>query len=207
MRLDLILQSGQSFRWRETAPGEWTNVIAGRIWTLRQDDSAIHYRVHEPAKTDVVDMDEKFYENVLRDYLQLDVNVDGLFKQWSKADPYFAKMSKLFQGVRILRQDPVETLFGFICSSNNNIPRISAMVEKLCHEYGEMLGEMSGVTYYSFPCIKVLAKSGVEDRLRSLGFGYRAKFISQSAKYILRQHDEKWLQSLRNVSYLEAHAG
>jgi len=39
----------------------------------------------------------------------------------------------------VLRQDPVECLFSFICSSNNHISRIAGMVERLCSAYGTPL--------------------------------------------------------------------
>lgn len=39
----------------------------------------------------------------------------------------------------MLRQDPVECLFQFICSSNNHISRIHGMVERLCRAYGTPL--------------------------------------------------------------------
>ncbi len=39
----------------------------------------------------------------------------------------------------MLRQDPEECLFQFICSSNNHIKRIHGMVERLCREYGTPL--------------------------------------------------------------------
>eukprot|EP00879_Flechtneria_rotunda_P019415 GHRR01020392.1.p1 GENE.GHRR01020392.1~~GHRR01020392.1.p1 ORF type:complete len:645 (+),score=244.11 GHRR01020392.1:58-1992(+) len=42
-------------------------------------------------------------------------------------------------GARMLRQDPVECLFQFICSSNNHINRIHGMVERLCSTYGTQL--------------------------------------------------------------------
>lgn len=42
-------------------------------------------------------------------------------------------------GARVLRQDPVECLFEFICSSNNHISRIHGMVERLCRDYGTPL--------------------------------------------------------------------
>lgn len=48
------------------------------------------------------------------------------------------------------------------------------------------------------------ADSGVEERLRDLGFGYRARFLQQSAKQILDTHGPQWLVGLRNVPYLEA---
>ena len=61
-----------------------------------------------------------------------------------------------------------------------------------------------GTKYYSFPTIEKLAGEGVEEMLWGLGFGYRAKFISESAKYILKNHSREWLYSLRDVSYEEA---
>lgn len=39
----------------------------------------------------------------------------------------------------MLRQDPVECLFQFVCSSNNHISRIHGMVERLCKAYGTPL--------------------------------------------------------------------
>ena len=226
IRLDLTLQGGQSFRWRETAPGEWTNVLCGYVWTLKQSEHDIFYRVYESViekskrilketcfspgdKTGchLTDKKSDIYESILRDYFQLDVDTNSLFEQWRSRDPYFVKVSGRMPGVRVLRQDPVETLFAFICSSNNNIPRISGMVEKLCKEYGEKLGDIGGVAYYAFPDMKDLKGSGVEQHLRSVGFGYRAKFISQCASYLLQHHDSKWLEGLRSVSYEDAHAG
>ena len=227
IRLDLTLQGGQSFRWKETAPGEWTNVLCGYVWTLKQSENGdIFYRVYESViekskqilkeacfsqgnKTGchLTDKKSRIYESILRDYFQLDVDTNSLFEQWRSRDPYFVKVSGNMPGVRVLRQDPIETLFAFICSSNNNIPRISGMVEKLCQEYGEKLGDIGGVAYYAFPDMKDLKGSEVEQHLRSVGFGYRAKYISQCASYILQHHDSKWLEGLRSVSYDDAHAG
>ncbi|XP_069045743.1 N-glycosylase/DNA lyase isoform X2 [Lepisosteus oculatus] len=46
--------------------------------------------------------------------------------------------------------------------------------------------------------------SDVESTLRELGFGYRARFVQQSAKHILDTGGPDWLESLRDVPYLEA---
>ncbi|XP_048244931.1 N-glycosylase/DNA lyase-like isoform X1 [Haliotis rufescens] len=140
-------------------------------------------------------------ESVLRDYFQLNVNLGKLYKSWSAADQNFKKISSSFQGIRMLRQDPVENLFSFICSSNNHISRISSMVEKLCDHYGDKIMEVDGKLYHTFPQVSVLAAPGVEARLRELGFGYRAKYINVTAKYICDNHTKDWLYSLRNMPY------
>lgn len=79
------------------------------------------------------------------------------------------------------------------------------MVENLCSEFGEKLCTYEGKTFYTFPAISHLAEDGVEEKLRKLGFGYRAKYISQTAKFIEENHDPQWLYSLRKVNYENAH--
>lgn len=52
-----------------------------------------------------------------------------------------------------------------------------------------------------------LADSSVEARLRDLGFGYRARFLQQSAEKIVDTYGLHWLEGLRRLPYLEAHEG
>ena len=51
------------------------------------------------------------------------MRLEPLYESWAKFDPVFEKVSHRFTGVRMLRQDPTENIFSFICSSNNNITR------------------------------------------------------------------------------------
>ena len=46
---------------------------------------------------------------------------------------------------------------------------------ELFREWGESLGEWEGRQYHSFPSLASMAQPGVEERLRELGFGYRAR--------------------------------
>ena len=103
----------------------------------------------------------------------------------------------MFAGVRILRQDAWEALVGFICSSNNNIARISQMVDKLCKHYGRLIGHLGDEPYHDFPTPKSLAHPEVEQHLRQLGFGYRAKYLYQTA-VLVTEHEPGWLDTLRN---------
>ncbi|XP_076023231.1 N-glycosylase/DNA lyase isoform X2 [Genypterus blacodes] len=151
-----------------------------------------------------IDQDTKEEENLLRDYFQLNVKLEDLYREWGAADPHFKRIANIFSGVRMLRQDPTECLFSFICTSNNHISRIQGMVERLCQALGQPLCQLDETHYYDFPSLSALADSSVEACLRDLGFGYRARFLQQSAKQILDTHGLQWLQGLRSVPYLHA---
>ena len=86
------------------------------------------------------------------------------------------------KGIRILNQNVTETLFSFIISQNNNIPRIKLIIERLCSALGEEKSFL-GQTYYAFPSIKKMAEKDV-DFYRGIGLGYRAEYIYNLAKSI-----------------------
>lgn len=131
-------------------------------------------------------------------YLTLSVSLSALHADFAKADPRFAQLAPFLRGARMLRQDPTECLFSFICSSNNHISRIHGMVERLCRAYGERLGEAGGAEYFAFPTLGQLAAASEAD-LRGLGFGYRAKFITGSVAMLLAKPGggAAWLQGAR----------
>lgn len=171
-----------------------------RLFTLAQGDTTLSYIVHNPTKSD----EDK---TALEEYFQLSVSLSSLYRQWSDADNNFRQIASSFPGVRLLCQDPLETLIAFICSSNNNVPRISLMMNKLCQRHGKLLGSYNGDNYYAFPELKVLARPKCEEELREMGFGYRAKFVQQTAKLIHEKPEGiQWLIGMRDRPYPEVWA-
>ena len=217
LSLKFTLPSGQSFRWRKRAPSPdhkwdvWVGVIGQNVVSLTQDEKAglLHYDfLNRDFSTTSASGDRKRVkrgdeEAVIRDYFQLDTSLRDLYQEWRERDARFCSVADRFPGVRVLRQDPVENLFSFICSSCNNIKRISLMIEKMCRRYGrllmhdEELGDM-----FSFPSTQSLADPDVERVLRSEGFGYRAAFIQKAAEMICREGMQ--LDSLRERTHEEA---
>ena len=133
-------------RWRKSEDNVWSCALNGRLLSLRQDSTHLHYRASfppsskapptppssSPASTDETLSDDDDTEELVQHYLNLEPNLTGLYEQWSTADLNFKKRAPKFTGVRILKQDAWEALIGFICSSNNNIIRISQMVYLRC---------------------------------------------------------------------------
>ncbi|OJJ47041.1 hypothetical protein ASPZODRAFT_131975 [Penicilliopsis zonata CBS 506.65] len=208
--INTTLRCGQSFRWHNVPDSdEWRCVLHGRLLSLRQDSTYLYYRAYEPAKTRALESPPKKTPgkdgegpdetlSLIKHYFNLSSNLTDLYSQWSSQDPNFKKKAPQFTGIRILRQDAWEALISFICSSNNNIARISQMVEKLCIHYGPPIGTVDDRAYHDFPCPEALTGEGVEASLRSLGFGYRAKFIYKTAVMVSQEREQGWLDSLRN---------
>ncbi len=154
--LETTLRGGQSFRWKKLRDGEWylkvppfanselifyrSCALHGRILSLKQESTHLYYQSIWPktsapqnlsgeaaGQSSSEDEDEDT-KALVKHYLNLTPDLTALYKNWSSVDPNFKNRAPKFAGVRILRQDTWESLVGFVCSSNNNIVRISQMV-------------------------------------------------------------------------------
>lgn len=84
---------------------------------MSQNETHLLYVVEGPLQ------DSINYDNVLSEYFRLSITLQEHCEKWIAVDTYFQKCSSENNAVRILKQDVVENLFSFICSSNNNIKR------------------------------------------------------------------------------------
>ena len=190
--LDLAatLFSGQSFRWRRQ--GEWSyGVLSGNLVKIRRGEDGVEF-FSTPQ-------DEPSLQPLLSDYLGLDVDLDAIYASIAPDQRIQAAIAR-YRGMRILRQDPWESLISFICSSASNIPRITRNVEALCTTFGRPL-RLDDHVRSTFPSPHELADAG-ERRLLGLGLGYRAGYVAATARAIAEERVT--LTALREASYEDA---
>lgn len=157
------LNCGQVFRYKETGGG--------------YDVFALDHRAVIEEKQDryIFDCDDaEFFKKYF------DFDTDYGFIQSKVSDKGLLSSAIEFgRGIHILRQDPMETVFSFLISQNNHIPRIKGIIERMCTGLGKDMGG-----YYAFPTLDALAQAG-EEYYVSIGAGYRASYLDRTAKRLL----------------------
>lgn len=157
---------GQCFRWKENDDGSFEGIAGGKYLKAMQKDNG----------AELVGIDEKdipFWEN----YFDVSTDYGAVIKQLSE-DRILCEAAKNASGIRILKQEPFETLISFIISQNNNIPRIMGIISRLCETFGKETEHG-----YTFPDAETLAKLSEED-LAPLRSGFRARYIIDGARKI-----------------------
>jgi N-glycosylase/DNA lyase len=197
--VDHTIFCGQTFRWQRDADG-------GRSCLLTLGGESMLVRI-------AVDGDDVLFETELEparrdlmwDYFRLDVDLRGLTTAFVEADPIIAPAVAAFPGLRVLRQDPVECLFSFLCASAAPLHRIRRNITQMCEVYGGRYVGQSGATYHKFPTVEAIADAD-ESVMFAFGLGYRAKFLKRTALAVCAQGGAGWLFGLRKAPYGEAKA-
>lgn len=195
-----IFDCGQCFRFDRVENSshqvEYSGVAFGRAVSFAQDGDTLY--VYNSTAAD--------FENIWRGYLGLDLDyseVDRKLLSLCESAP-FAEAVKYGNGIRILAQEPVETVISFIISQNNNIPRIKQIIERLSAQLGEgieipeeMERHLSGKSSLcSFPTAEALSALGI-DGLFAAKTGFRAKYIFDATEKLMSgEIDAKHLLAL-----------
>ena len=164
--LDATLTSGQSFSWTRHADGRWRGWIAGNPCLVWMQDESM--RVVGPGLTT---------EAATR-YFGLDLPLREIFASFP-TDPWLDRARAFTPGLRVLRQDPWETLCNFICSSLKQIVQI----QQINTELRRALGEPIDPSLHSFPSPERLAQA-TEEQLRACKLGFRAKHLFVAARQV-----------------------
>ena len=164
-------ECGQCFRWNADENGEYTGIAFGRAARLRRCGNSVF-----------ISGSLEDFKTIWHGYFDLDRDYAKIRQQLC-VDDFMKRATEFGEGIRILQQDKWEALCSFIISQNNNIPRIKSIIDKLCNEFGESI-EFDGTQYFTFPSAARLAALDAES-LASLRCGYRAQYITESAKMVV----------------------
>lgn len=188
--LDLCVNCGQVFRWKRVGDGRWVG-SEGEFW--------FDVAEFEPGTLEIAS------NGSLSDFKRLfrfDWTGSEARSEMVRLGPELELYIRQLPGLRMMRPtSAVETFFCFLCTPNNHLSRITAMIETLS-SFGKPMESNPQVR--RFPDLLAIA-SIEEGELRRRGFGYRGATIPKAARELLELGGEAYLEGLKKASYAEAH--
>ena len=176
--LQKICDSGQCFRCRPIGESTYRFITQHEVLYISQVTSTEYETSCGP---DVWKQTWIPYFDLHRSYRSVRLQVHD--------DPFMLRAAAAGKGIRILRQDPWETLISFILSQQKRIPAIRNMVEHLACTYGEPIQSENEIVF-CFPSPAALASADLKD----CRMGYREKYVKSTSILINKQPDlfERW---------------
>ena len=159
-------ESGQFFKYSKVPERDGYLVVSGNDCAfVRQRGSDVELNIRPESDSD-------YWLNFLA------IDTDDL-EVWRimTSNPKLKEVYEFSEGIRVLRQDPVEALLYFIISQRNNIPRIKQCVNLLC----QMTGEQVGPDLWGAPVLTNINK----ETLEHCRLGYRDAYLCDAANRIL----------------------
>ena len=186
------LDGSQDFRWHPLDDGWHSGVLDGNLVHLRQNVNTLEYRAHTNLDT------------LLISYFRLDEDMDAVYSTLSSLDPYIAILAKAYPHLRLLHQpNPWECTVAYICSANNNVPRIRNIVEGIAQKLGKRL-DLNDDIRYTFPTPEAVLEAGPEPlQAMRLGLDRHSKIFEVAQRVCMGELDLQRLAQL-DTSYIAA---
>ncbi len=185
LNIGKTFECGQCFRWNRQSDGAYIGVAMGYPARVEVIDGEVYITSDAP-------------DELWREYFDMETDYDAVSESFT--GEYLERCRDFGRGIRILRQEPWETLCSFIISQCNNITRIKGIVARFSELYGERI-DFEGKSLYTFPTAEVIAQKTVSE-LAPLRCGYRAEYIINAAKKV--SGGELDLEALKKCDYRTA---
>lgn len=163
-----IFECGQCFRWNLSPAGYYHGVANSRYVEIRYEENEL----------EIVGAKKEDFNDFWINYFDLKRDYSKIKEELALKDEYLQASVLFGDGIRILCQDPFETLISFIISANNNIPRIKKCIESLCRGYGTKIKD----EVYAFPTPEQLVDICEEELSAYIKAGYRSKYIVEATR-------------------------
>lgn len=117
--LEQTFSCGQCFRWERDSDGTYTGLYGAHPLRIGQQGDVI--TLYHTTKEE--------YETIWRGYFDLNTDYRTIQVHLAR-DAVMRRAISAGRGIRLLVQEPFETLISFIISANNNIPRIKGIIAR-----------------------------------------------------------------------------
>lgn len=166
LNLSFTLDSGQAFRW-ERDGDIWVGVVRQKVCKVKQEGRVLVFT--------------GFALDEFIDYFGLNQSMEEIIEESFRAEEV-VHLPKIYEGLRILNQEPYECLFSFLLATRTSIERIKKMIEQICINYGERIVS-DGKAYFTFPSPEKFLEGA--EKLKVCGLGFRENRVLDLAEMIL----------------------
>ncbi|MGQ9782222.1 MAG: DNA-3-methyladenine glycosylase family protein [Nitrososphaeria archaeon] len=187
--IDRCLRSGQIFGWKRINDC-WYGTAKDRV-----------LRICQKGETLYLASSEEIREEEAINFLGLEDDKKEIDSHLA-LNPFLKGAISKYSDVRILRQDPFDTIVSYICAQNKNIPAIERMISELSRRFG-IKREMDGMAFFSLPTVEKISRLRLEN-LFNVGLGYRARYLSETARRL--SEDRDLVNELMKKTYNDAWA-
>ena len=171
--LDSTITCGQIFRY-EKKDNEYIVILKDRVISLKEDKDFIIINSNN----------EENLKEIILDYFDLNRNYQKIQNDIIKKDPKIKDAINFSKGLKMIHQDPFETLIAYIISQNNRVPSIANSLN-LIAKYGKEV-TFDNTKYYLFPSIDEISKLTVND-FRNCKVGFRDKYLYEIVQNIVNK--------------------
>ena len=175
--LKATITCGQIFRYIENND-EYIVIIKDRVISLKEDDD---YIIIESNNEDNL-------EEIIYDYFDLNRDYDLIEENILECDKKIKDAIYFSRGLKMIHQDPFETLIAYIISQNNRVPSIANSLNLISLNYGKKV-MFKDKEYYLFPTLEDLKDVSISD-FRNCKVGFRDKYLYE----IIRAIEDKKLE-------------